>query len=306
MNSKKTNWLFFTIIGVHFAVLLFLSIMGESISFTMLQNCIVSELIILVPALLFLAAGRKNWNDSLGFRRVKCTTLLMTVLFTYLCMPLVTVLNAITMLFADNAVASMQDGIYEVGFPLMLLLIGIYGPFCEEFVFRGVIFRGYQKSGSTFWAIVLSSFLFGLMHLNINQAVYALVLGIFMALLVEATGSLWSSVLCHIVFNSNQVVLMFLMQKLQGASYGQLLDETQDVMNAELLLPAIGVYLIIAACTTPLAVCVLVWLAGNEGRKEKLRQIWYTRKEKKEYLVSIPLILAIVVCLSYISMELLF
>lgn len=306
MNSKKTNWLFFTIIGVHFAVLLFLSIMGESISFTMLQNCIVSELIIVVPALLFLAAGRKNWNDSLGFRKVKCTTLLMTVLFTYLCMPLVTVLNAITMLFADNAVASMQDGIYEVGFPLMLLLIGIYGPFCEEFVFRGVIFRGYQKSGSTFWAIVLSSFLFGLMHLNINQAVYALVLGIFMALLVEATGSLWSSVLCHIVFNSNQVVLMFLMQKLQGASYGQLLDETQDVMNAELLLPAISVYLIIAACTTPLAVCVLVWLAGNEDRKEKLRQIWYTRKEKKEYLVSIPLILAIVVCLSYISMELLF
>ena len=307
MNSKKTNWLFLTIILAHFAALFFLIRMGEGINFTMAANCIVSELIILVPGLVFLAASRGNWNENLGFAKVRISSLLLVVLFTFLSMPLVTVLNAFSMLFAENAVVSMESGILEVGFPGMLFLIGIYGPFCEEFVFRGMIFRGYKKSGSTFWAILLSSLLFGLMHMNINQAIYAFAIGILLALLVEATGSLWGSVFCHMVFNSSQVVLMFSTQWLQNSTYGEVLEESGEAgITPDMLLMVISVYLIIAAITTPLAFCVLAYIAKRQGREENLKQIWSTRKEKKEYLVSIPLVLSIVVCLAYISMELLF
>lgn len=307
MNSKKTNWLFLTIILAHFAALFFLIRMGGGINFTMAANCIVSELIILVPGLVFLAASRGNWNENLGFAKVRISSLLLVVLFTFLSMPLVTVLNAFSMLFAENAVVSMESGILEVGFPGMLFLIGIYGPFCEEFVFRGMIFRGYKKSGSTFWAILLSSLLFGLMHMNINQAIYAFAIGILLALLVEATGSLWGSIFCHMVFNSSQVVLMFSAQWLQNSAYGEVLEESGEAgITPDMLLMVISVYLIIAAITTPLAFCVLAYIAKRQGREENLKQIWSTRKEKKEYLVSIPLVLSIVVCLAYISMELLF
>ena len=307
MNSKKTNWLFLTIILTHFAALFFLIRVGEGINFTMAVNCIVSELIILVPALVFLAASGGNRNQNLGFAKVRISSLLLIVLFTFLSMPLVTVLNAFSMLFAENAVVSMESGILEVGFPGMLFLIGIYGPFCEEFVFRGMIFRGYKKSGSTFWAILLSSLLFGLMHMNINQAIYAFAIGILLALLVEATGSLWGSIFCHMVFNSSQVVLMFATRWLQDSAYGALLEENgETAISADMLLMVISVYLVIAAITTPLAFCVLAYIAKRQGREENLKQIWRTRKEKKEYLVSIPLVLSIVACLAYISMELLF
>lgn len=307
MNSKKTNWLFLTIILAHFAALFFLIWMGEGINFTMAANCIVSELIILVPGLVFLIACGGNRNENLGFAKVRISSLLLIVLFTFLSMPLVTVLNAFSMLFAENAVISMESGILEVGFPGMLFLIGVYGPFCEEFVFRGMIFHGYKKSGSTFWAILLSSLLFGLMHMNINQAIYAFVIGILLALLAEATGSLWGSIFCHMVFNSSQVALMFSTQWLQNSVYGEVLEESGEAgITPDMLLMGISVYLIIAAITTPLAFCVLAYIAKRQGREENLKQIWSTRKEKKEYLVSIPLVLAIVVCLAYISMELLF
>lgn len=302
MDSKKTNWLFLTLIMTHFSVLGILLALGEKISFGIVANCLVSELIILLPGMLFLLGTKGSRNEKLGFHRVRLTSLLMIILFTFLCIPLITVLNLFSMLFAENAVAAMETDILEVGFWGMLFLIGVLGPFCEEFVFRGLIYRGYKKSGNTLGAILLSSLLFGLMHLNINQAIYAFVIGILLALLVEATGSLWSSVFCHMVFNSGQVCLMFLADSLQVTETA----EASAAFTADALVLGMCVYLVLAAVMTPLAVCVLVWIAGNENRREALRAIWKGGKEKKEYLVSIPLILAIVVCLSYISLELIF
>lgn len=302
MDSKKTNWLFFVLILTHFLVLGMLLALGEKISFSIVANCLVSELIILLPGMVFLLGTKGSRNEKLGFHKVRLTSLLMIILFTFLCIPLITVLNLFSMLFAENAVAVMETEILEVGFWGMLFLIGVFGPFCEEFVFRGLIYHGYKKSGNTLGAILLSSLLFGLMHLNINQAIYAFVIGILLALLVEATGSLWSSVFCHMVFNSGQVCLMFLADSLQMPETA----EAPAALTADVLVLGMSVYLVLAAVMTPLAVCVLVWIAGNENHKEALRTIRKGGKEKKEYLVSIPLILAIVVCLAYISVELIF
>ena len=100
---------------------------------------------------------------------------------------------------------------------------------------------------------------------------------------------------------------MFSAQWLQNSVYGEVLEESGEAgITPDMLLMVISVYLIIAAITTPLAFCVLAYIAKRQGREENLKQIWSTRKEKKEYLVSIPLVLSIVVCLAYISMELLF
>ena len=123
MNSKKTNWLFLTIILAHFAALFFLIWMGEGINFTMAANCIVSELIILVPGLVFLAASRGNWNENLGFAKVRISSLLLVVLFTFLSMPLVTVLNAFSMLFVDNEVAGLQSYMLSVPWWQILLMV---------------------------------------------------------------------------------------------------------------------------------------------------------------------------------------
>ncbi len=304
MSIKKANWLFLTVILMHFAIVAILLFAGGRITLTITMNFLLSELTIILPAILFLLLARTKWNDALGFHKLKISSVFMIILFTFLIMPLITVLNALSMFIVDNAVASMQSDIVEISFPVMLFLIGIYGPFCEEFVFRGVIYNSFRKTGSVFWAIILSSLLFGLMHLNINQALYACVIGVLLALLVEATGSLWSSVVCHMVFNSQQVCVMFFYQWLQGTAYGEIMAQTETELTPQALLMALSVYLIIAAVTTPIAICILAWIARNEKREDALRQIWKKRKEKREYLVSIPLIIAIVISLAYMSLEL--
>lgn len=301
MNSKRTNWLFLTIILVHFAVVAFLILMGDRIPFGIIANLVVSEGILIVPGLFFILLSGSKWNSILRFHKIKLSSALMSVLFTLLIMPLVTVLNAISMFFTENAVAAMQEEILGVTFPVMLFMIGIFGPFCEEFVFRGMVYGGYVKSGSRFWAILLSALLFGLMHMNFNQAIYAFAIGILFALLMEATDSLWAPMLCHMIFNSEQVCLMYLSTKLLGFISEPELESMQ--VTQESLIVALSGYLVIAAVTTPIAFCVLAWIAKNEGREEALKQIWVRRKEKNEYMVTVPLIIAIVLCLGYMSLE---
>ena len=314
MTSKDANWLFLTVILVHFGTVLFLLFAGDLIPFGIVANFLVSEGILMVPALLFLLFSgelkRPVRREAAGFHRIKISTVLMIFLCTLLLMPLVTVLNALTMFFTDNAVASLQGDILNVPFPVMLFMIGIFGPFCEELVFRGVMYKNYCRCnggvGSGIPAVALSALTFGLMHMNFNQALYAFVLGIFLALLVEVAGSLWASVACHMFFNSFEVVLMYLSDSILGSDYEQALSDTMQTVTTQELVAALSVYLVIAAVTTPIAVCILVWIMKNEGREEAVRILFRgtpQRNSEPEHVLSIPLIVAVVLSLAYMSLE---
>lgn len=301
MKSKKANWLFLVIILVHIAVVMLLHWAGNRISFSIIANFLLSEAIIIGPAILFLLPMKGRFNEALGFHKIRISTCFMIVLFTLLIMPLVTVLNAVSMFFTDNAVAAMQDDIVGVPLVVMWLLIGVYGPFCEEFVFRGILYSGYKRTGKMIGAVLLSALTFGLMHMNFNQALYAFAIGVLLAMLVEVTGSLWASTLCHMIFNSMQVCLMFFSDWMLDTFYGGTMPQT-EISNVELM-AAMSVYLVIAAVTTPIAICVLAWMAKNENRVEIIRGLSTRKEEQGEYLISIPLIVGIMLCLGFISIE---
>lgn len=310
MNNKRVNWIFLCLIVVDFAWMacMIVSLLAGSrvfMNMPIAASLLISELLILVPALIFALASKKNTrtgtlNEMLGFRKIKISTFFMVILFTFLTMPMATALNAVSMLFVENTVNAISDDVLQLPFFLMLFMIGIFGPFCEEFVFRGIIFRGYKNSGPVWWAVFWSAILFALMHLNFNQALYAFALGMMFGLLVEATGSLWSSVIAHMIFNSQQVCMMYLAEYIVPGTY----DSADMALTQDALLAAIGPYLMMAVIATPIAFCVLVWLAKNENRDGFLRIVWEHRKDKGGSFVSVPLILAIIICLAYMSLEL--
>ncbi|NLL76642.1 MAG: CPBP family intramembrane metalloprotease [Clostridiales bacterium] len=300
MNSKKVNRIFLAVILLHIAVVVLLGVLSPFFTLTIVPNFIISQLIVLAPALIGVLLSGENLLKLVGFRKIKISSVLMIVLFTFLAMPLTTVINAVSMLFVDNTVVAISGDILEIPFFVMLFIIGFIGPFCEELIFRGIIYQGYKKSGTGLQALLLSALLFALMHMNFNQAAYALVIGMILVVLVEATGSLWSSVLFHIIFNSQQVCLMYLYKAMGMESF----EEAQAQITPDIMLTAISGYLIIAAVTTTLAGCVLAWIAKNEKREENLRAVWTARKNKTGIpMITVPLLIAIVLSLSYMSLD---
>lgn len=299
MNAKKVNWIFLAMVLLNITLVVLLLVIYPVFQLGIVANLIVSQIMILMPALIGVLAGRENLIEFAGFRKFKISSALMTVLFTFLFMPLVTLINMISMCFVDNAVASMSGEILDTPFFVIFTLMGILGPMSEELVCRGIIYHGYKRTGTVMQALLLSSMIFALMHMNFNQAAYAFVIGVAMVLLVEATGSIWSSILVHVTFNSQQVCLMYLVD------YGeQQLQEAQEALTTEMMILAISVYLVIAAVTTSLAGCVLAWIAKNEKREDNLRAIWKTRKFKKEgKVITVPLLIAIVIVFFVMSLE---
>lgn len=302
MNSKKVNRIFLAVVLLHIAVILLLTVFGSVFTLEIIPNLILGQLIILIPAIPGVLLAKENLIKLAGFHKIKISSAFMIILFTFLIMPLTVVINAISMFFVDNTVAAISGEILELPFIVMFLIMGIAGPFSEELVFRGIVYQGYKKSGTILQAMLLSALLFALMHMNFNQAAYAFVIGAIMVLMVEATGSIWSSILIHVVFNSQQVCMMYLSDS-SFLGMNEMADVQAQITN-EMLMLVISVYLIIAAVTTTLAGCVLVWIAKNEKREENLRAVWTTRKHKKEgKVVTIPLLIAIVISLFYMCLE---
>ena len=84
---------------------------------------------------------------------------------------------------------------------LMILVVGIIGPICEELMFRGIVFNRLKDWVKPQAAIAISALLFGIYHGNVVQFFYATCMGVMLAIIYDKTGTLWISIVAHIAAN---------------------------------------------------------------------------------------------------------
>ncbi len=299
MNSKKANWAFLiTIIGYivfSYGIVFLFPFVADSLFF----SNFFSEIVVILPIMIFIVISGEKTVNFLGFHKIKPGSVLMIVLFTFLSYPLITLLNLISQFWVDNEVILMIENmnVAQMPFGLLYLSIGIVAPIFEEVTCRGAFYHSYKKSGSAFKAMMLSAVIFAVIHLNFNQAAYAFAVGILAVLLVEATGSIWSSILYHGLINGSQVILMYFSLKADPEVY----SESAALITKDFLILALAVYLMMTAITLPLAWAVLVWLGRHEGRQGMLSGIWKGRKEKKDKMITVPFVLALILCISIMT-----
>ena len=87
--------------------------------------------------------------------------------------------------------------------------IAVFAPLFEEFLCRGLILRGLLHRMGPFMAILWSSLMFGLMHLNVWQAVPAICFGCFFGWIYYRTRSFWTVVFLHFLNNATGLLVHF-------------------------------------------------------------------------------------------------
>ena len=297
MEYKRANrsFLYMILATLAFTLLMSYWIILTGNSLSIFANNALSELVVLIPALAAILYGGEKITEVVPFKKIKISTIFMIVIYVITLFPLVSFVNAVSMLFVENMVSSISDEVLAMPMWTMLISIGIVGPFVEEFVFRGYILQSYQRTGRIIGSIVLSSILFGMMHLNFNQFAYGTVMGVMFCLLVEATGSIWSSFFAHALFNSIEVVYMY--------SMPDLISEADDVLeeygagDGSIYL-MIGIYFVLAVIFTALALCVVYKISEMENRRTFVDSIrMYPRQGYK--LITLPLIIAMVIAFAW-------
>jgi membrane protease YdiL (CAAX protease family) len=85
---------------------------------------------------------------------------------------------------------------------LIVTAVVVVGPICEEFILRGVVLRGLLRRMTPNRAILLSAFLFSLMHLNPWQAIATFVIGLLLGWAYVRTRSLGLCIVAHVANNA--------------------------------------------------------------------------------------------------------
>lgn len=310
-KATKTGLFFLMMVIFYFVIGLGISSVIPEKYYTVNVSYILGQMTIIIPALAYVLITKGRIFKELPFRKIKIENALILIIFAYVCLPIVGFLNSVTMLFSTNHVASTVGGLTENPFIINVLMIALLPAFMEEFVFRGIIFNGFRKSG-IFAAIIMSGMCFGMFHMNINQFVYAFLMGCVFALVNEASGSILGSMIMHFMFNFNTVIsiqmlkLLPLLNKVAGNSSGKVntpeINTDLSAMTVQQKVIMIAVYGVLAVGATVLNVFIFKWYAKRTGRSEHIKEIFANKSaglknSENGRTVTIPLILAYIVCM---------
>lgn len=218
---------------------------------------------LLVAAIIYLIVTKTSPVRDLRMKKYKISTFFLSLLVLITSAPMATWLNAFSQLFAKNDTSVAIFQVTEmVPMWLGILMIGFLPGLVEETLYRGIMLTAFRKR-SVLTGIVISALSFGLMHMNFNQMMYAIYLGVVFALVVEATGSLISTMVLHMLFNGMNIIYVYILPKFYeylaqySAAYADL--DMEEILNAQ---PAKSEILTMLAVVAPFAAggLILTWL----------------------------------------------
>ncbi|MBC7856573.1 MAG: CPBP family intramembrane metalloprotease [Pirellulaceae bacterium] len=91
----------------------------------------------------------------------------------------------------------------------LVLLLALLPAVCEELAFRGFVLNGLRRSGHKWGAILVTSALFGVVHMLLQQSLSAFLIGIVIGYVAVKTNSIWPAMLFHFTHNSLAVLSGF-------------------------------------------------------------------------------------------------
>lgn len=309
MEVRKVN-VFFPIFIVGYIALSILagSVMAVLVNMGILMpdwiQYVISEGIILVIAIIYMAVNRIDPMKDISYKRIGFVDGILSLAAGYCMIPMVLFLNSITMLFSTNYLEEGTTTLLTYPFFMQVILLAVIPPLVEELVFRGIFFGSYRKAGMS-GAAIMSGLIFGCFHLNINQGLYAFAIGIVFAYMVEATGSLWSSVIAHFAINTYSIGMVQLLKMTgiyasDGQAVGALEGEGELAASAGALATVMQLIVLLALATAfmMLAVLCIRIMAKRHGRLENIKVRTEGIKGIKKYL-SAPVVVGLAICICY-------
>lgn len=146
--------------------------------------------------------------------------------------------------FGTSAQPDFSVGSFFINVMLVAVLPGI----CEEFLHRGLLLQGTKHIGFG-KAIVISGILFGLIHFNVGQVSYAIILGLILGFASVVSKNIWVPIIMHFTNNFIAIYLDF------AEANGWLLGNYQQVFT---YLSGLNIFVLCAICFVALSIIALL------------------------------------------------
>ncbi len=149
---------------------------------------------------------KKSGMKLIEFLRVICVMYLFSIIGAYV--------SVFLNLFLDSTVGvTSESGLTEMfsnDFITMAIVSAVVAPVVEELIFRKLVIDKLHVYGDKM-AVIMSGFLFGLAHGNLEQFFYTFLIGILLAYVYVNTGKIKYTIGLHFILNGVSVFLSYLL-----------------------------------------------------------------------------------------------
>ncbi|WP_243289616.1 CPBP family intramembrane glutamic endopeptidase [Clostridium perfringens] len=295
-------------VSLYFLIVLVLSIVGPMFVTPVLYKIglvpplvlmVIHIIFFIVPAIIYIIVTKSNYKKVFSFKKPKGKDVFFSILIAALALPIMTFFSYTSSFFYTNDVALVLDQMRAYPLWLMILVVGVTPAITEEITIRGIVLSGFEFKSKNV-AAIMTGIMFGILHLNAHQFLYATAMGIILAYVVRATGSIFLSMLIHFLINSWNLIQQRIVS--QGITTEDLVHSMDSIKNIPMELK-IGVFLyyLIAAIVAAFLISYLI-------RKMEKRNFDITLDEldvatrvsyKEERVINAPFIISVIVFIVY-------
>ena len=96
---------------------------------------------------------------------------------------------------------------------ITLLSTGIIGPIIEELMFRGIVYNEAKNKYNNKKAIIITTIIFAILHVNFMQIIYAFIMGLIFIKVYEESKNIKAPIILHMASNITTTLYLILLTK---------------------------------------------------------------------------------------------
>jgi uncharacterized protein len=176
---------------------------------------------ILFPALLLSALQGNNFKETFRFRKPNFVIFFLSIFGLIVVQPFLQVFlyfqNKIifSIPFGTEIVKQVKD-LFDAleattmnlvishsipEFIFVIFVIAVTPAICEEFLFRGILFKNFERISLKKYSIFLTGLIFALFHFHPFNLIPLIILGFYLTFAVYYSESIFTAVVCHFINN---------------------------------------------------------------------------------------------------------
>lgn len=175
---------------------------------------IVGELVLILPALFFIYKRKSNFKKTFRIKKISIGTTVATIIVFFITFIISDEIDRIILHYfpmpndwEESMYQMVQlDSIWETIF--IIFTVVLLTALVEEMLFRGIVQKTIQVFREPAIAVVLSSVIFAIFHINIWSAIQLTLLGIILGYVTWKSDSIIPAIVIHGLTNLCSLIMM--------------------------------------------------------------------------------------------------
>lgn len=119
----------------------------------------------------------------------------------------------------SKSYSQVEDVLFSGGLIIQILASAVAAPLVEEMLFRGLIQKRLHRFVDPKYAVIIAALVFGLIHMNLVQFIYAFLMGMIFGSIYEKLKTIWAPIIMHAAANFVSVIFTWFGFGIPGLVY---------------------------------------------------------------------------------------